>query len=211
MARRALDRYYTDESAVRTLMDRAPQIQGAVLGDPCCGDGRMARMLAPRFKTVLTNDINPQVQADAHEDAVAWMGTGVGLIDWYVTNPPFFAAGDIARRCLDTAAAGVALLLRCTFLEPCGPSHTCRKAKRGKPAIPCGAHRCLRNGRKWITELPPTRIISLPRVSFTGDGQSDSAPCWWFIWERAPGGAWAAGSIEVTDLHTGQLGLAIGG
>ena len=215
MSRRALDRYYTCESATRTLMERAPYIQGATLGDPCCGDGRMARMLAPRFQTTLTNDINPLVQADAHEDAVAWMGTGVGLIDWYVTNPPFFAAGDIARACLDTAAAGVALLVRCTFLEPCGPSHTCRKARRGKPAIPCSPHRCLRNGRKWIAETPrPVAVTATVVESFrevpTGDDPrravaiGPASECVVAIDAWRSGSRWRAASGRATVVVDGE-------
>ncbi len=218
MARRQRDQYYTDELAIRALLAAYPDLAGDVLGDPCCGDGRMVRMLAPRFRHVVTNDINPAAQADFHMDAVPFIelarvaiaqpvGDELEGVAFWVSNPPFFAAGDITRASLDTARRGVAMLLRCTFLEPCGPSHACR---RKRPVIPCSPDRCLRNGRRWITETPPTRILSIPRISFTGDGQSDSAPAWWFVWLRGADGAWQRGTIEVMERPTGQLGLGLG-
>ena len=44
---------------------------------------------------------------------------------------------------------------------------------------------------------PPAKVLSLPRVSFTGDGATDSAPCWWMIWLRDEGGEWMRGGVEV--------------
>ena len=208
MARRQRDQYYTDELAIRALLAAYPDLAGDVLGDPCCGDGRMVRMLAPRFRAVATNDINPDVQADFHMDAVPFVEAA--RVDWWVSNVPYFAAGDITKACLATAQRGVAMLNRCTFLESAGPKHLCRKPKRGKPAIPCSPARCLRNGRKWIVKLPPTHILAVPRISFTGDGATDSAPAWWFVWLRGADGAWQRGTIEVMERPTGQLGLGLG-
>lgn len=86
--------------------------------------------------------------------------------DWVISNPPFTAAGEIVWRALRAEPrAGVAMLLRCTFGEPCNSS----------PQAP-------RNGRLWLPAHPPTAILMLPRISFTGDGHTDSAPCWWFLW-----------------------------
>ena len=206
--RRAGDRYYTKEHAIRSLLCAYPEIGGRSLGDPACGDGRMARLLAPRFQRMYLNDISPDVQADTHLDLVDAVKRAPGPVDWWVSNLPFFAAGDGARACLDSAVVGFALLVRCTFLETCGPSHVCRKAAKGKPAIPCDLRRCLRNGRKWLPGLPPTRILSIPRFSFTGDGKSDSAPSWWFLWVRGADGAYVPGTITVSERHTQQLVLA---
>jgi hypothetical protein len=37
----------------------------------------------------------------------------------------------------------------------------------------------------------------LPRISFTGDGATDSAPCWWFVWSRhVPRGISVRGRAE---------------
>lgn len=206
MARRELDRYYTDEAAIRALLAAYPDLRGGVLGDPACGDGRMVRMVGERFRKVVTNDLSTAVQADQHMDAVDFVAGGCREgVDWWLSNPPFFAAGDIVKACLDSARNGVAMLLRCTFLEPCGPSHGCRTKR---PVIRCAPTRCMRNGRKWIADLPPTRMLSLPRISFTRDGKSDSAPAWWFVWVRDQDtGRWKRGTINVMERPTGQLTL----
>lgn len=164
MARREKDRYLTPDWAVKVLLDREPGIRGGLLLDPSSGDGRMAAALAARFRAVHTNDIDPVAPATTHKDATA----GTSWIDphgnhwpqpsWVVTNPPFVHSSRIAWLALQHATRGVALLLRCTWLEPC-------------------------RDRQWLAELPPTRLIILPRISFTGTG-SDSAGAWWMIWER---------------------------
>lgn len=178
MTRRAGDRYLTPDSAVRALLDRGDEVRGGSLLDPMGGDGRMAALLRPRFKTVITNDIDPSTPAQHHLDATA--GEGLALWgtepSWTVTNPAFSHASEVARLALQYSTRGVALLLRCTWLEPC-------------------------RDREWLAEIPPTRILALPRISFTGQG-SDSAPAWWYIWVRdrplkGKPGAWRGGDIEV--------------
>ena len=46
-----------------------------------------------------------------------------------------------------------------------------------------GAPRCEGRGA-WLAAYPPTTLIVLPRISFTGDGNTDSATCAWFVWDR---------------------------
>lgn len=167
MSRRKNDRYLTPTWATEALLQHFPELKGDVVLDPCCGDGRMAAQLlaARRFQTARLNDLAPIPGAtglDAADPALYR-----GPVDWVVSNPPFTAAGDIAL-CALRSGRSVALLLRATFGEPCGPS---RKAPR--------------NGRRWLVQHPPTALLMLPRISFTGDGKSDSAPCWWFLWSRA--------------------------
>lgn len=205
--RREGDVYLTPAWATETLLEHAPDLRGQTLLDPCCGDGRMAAAVTPeRFTEVIINDLS---EAAVHRalpalDAVdvlvryslgdaTWPSLYIPAPCWVVTNPPFFAAGDIARAALQHARLGVALLLRSTWLEPCSASP---KAPRGE--------------RRWLTRLPPTRQIMLGRVSFTGTG-TDSAPCSWYIWTRErSGGPWAKGSIVVADQRPGQLGLEVG-
>ncbi len=185
--RRELDVYLTPVWAVRVLLARVPELQGETLLDPSCGDGRMAQELRGRFRTVLLNDLDPKCAlTQSHRDACD-PGLWLPAPDWSVTNPPFVAAGDIARAALQHARRGVALLLRATFLEPCAAS----------PRAP-------RNGRQWLTRRPPTRLIALPRISFTGDGQTDSAGAWWLVWLRGPDRQWIAGTIEVADAQPDQ-------
>lgn len=69
------------------------------------------------------------------------------------------------RRKLDqyfspAAIVGVAMLLRLSYLEP--------TKDRGH----------------WLNDHPPTQMIVLPRISFTGDGKTDSVTCAWMIWHK---------------------------
>ncbi len=161
MARRQLDQYLTVPWATQALVEEFPEIKGTRLLDPCCGDGRMAMALASRFDIVELNDVDRFNRAAQYlYDASRPDLYEAHDCDWVVTNPPFSQAGEIAHQCLQHARVGVALLLRCTFGEPC-------------------------KGRQWLIEWPPTALLMLPRISFTGDGSTDSAPCWWFVWSRS--------------------------
>lgn len=212
-ARRELDAYLTPARATAILLERTPELRGQTLLDPCCGDGRMARQIleAPtslrrRFARVHLNDVH-EGRLEHAEAALAdvegvstWRsqrdaadpGLYVPAPCWVVSNPPFNAAGAIVHQALRGAARGVAMLLRSTWLEPCGSSP---KAPRGD--------------RRWLVDLPPTRQIILGRVSFNGAG-SDSAGCIWAIWLREPGAPWRRGSIEIVGkAAAAQLGLGV--
>lgn len=184
--RRDLDRYYTPDSAVRHLLATFPSIGGGRLLDPCAGDGRMALELLRqrRFDVAILNDLDPEAPVPLHLDACDPDLYSMPP-DWVVSNPPFTAAGDIAKMAIDHARLGVALLLRCTFLERC----------KASPRAP-------RNGRLWLADHPPTDLLSIPRISFTGDGNTDTAPTWWFLWRRG-----GRGSIFFPDDAAAQLVL----
>lgn len=178
--RRARDAYFTREWATAALLAAFPEIRGGRLLDPCCGDGRMARALAPRFQQVLLNDIEPA--GDQHlvqptrQDATRVELYTHADADAIVTNPPFNLCGQIGWQCVRSARVFCALLLRCTFLEPC-------------------------EGREWLTRNPPTAALVLPRMSFNGAG-TDSAGTWWFVW-----GPVAPGIRVVRGDEHAQLGL----
>lgn len=189
MSRRALDRYLTPDWATRALIIEFPEISGGRLLDPCCGDGRMAALLASRFSAVLLNDIQPNPSVNRwNMDARNVELYAEARPDWVITNPPFLAAGGIAWTAIHHAAVGVALLLRCTFMEPV-------------------------ESRSWLQRMPPTAILALPRISFTGDGATDSAPCWWFIWSPrvrprvvVRGREESAGQLSLTPSAEGSSG-----
>jgi hypothetical protein len=84
-----------------------------------------------------------------------------GPIDWTISNPPFSKAGEILTHALANSRAGVALLVRISFLEPTFTR------------------------KDLMIANPPTRMIVLPRHSFTGDGKVDSVSCAWLIWDKA--------------------------
>ena len=61
------------------LLDQAPEIRGASCLDPMSGDGRMMARFAPRFKTLITNDLDPATPAQHHLDAVGGGGMALWL------------------------------------------------------------------------------------------------------------------------------------
>lgn len=145
--------------AARSLYERLPQIKG--LAEPCVGTGDL---VAGREDLVWTNDIDHQREATYHVNA-ATPGAWIDLprVPWIVTNPPFDKAHLILACALDHALDGVAMLLRLSFLEP----------------VEARAH--------LLGRRPPARQIVLPRISFTGDGKTDSVTCAWLVWGVRPG------------------------
>jgi hypothetical protein len=167
----------------RALLASVPEIGGRVF-ECASGDGAIARVLRDEGGlSVVTNDRAPRRVVDVHGDATrARVWSTVGPIDWTITNPPY--AGHLTLPMLERAyaasAVGVAFLLRLSFLEP---------TKHGQRA-------CLTPGRRrrrpaslprgpWLAAHPPSRLLVLPRYSFTGGG-TDSVTCAWMIWSRIP-------------------------
>lgn len=176
--RRERDAYFTPDWATQQLLHAFPEIRGGVLLDPTCGDGRMARALSSRFSRVVLNDIEPKPGVTQyHMDARNHVLYEEARADYVISNPPFLLSGPLAWMALQGARVGVALLMRCTFLEPC-------------------------EGREWLTRRPPDAVLALPRISFTGGG-TDSAPCWWFVWGPVTKGIRVARGDEHTQLPLG--------
>lgn len=194
---REREAYFTPADATRELIERCPEVSGQDLLDPCCGDGRMAQALlaAGRVRTARLNDLAPPESSFAAPLAGRCDAADPALYlpapDVVVTNPPFGHAGAIAHQALQRARRAVALLVRLTWLEPCGASY---RAPRGE--------------RRWLAQMPPTRVIVLGRVSFNGAG-TDSAGYVWAIWLREPGEPWRRGSVEIVGKGAGQLGLEV--
>lgn len=156
MGRRHLDAYMTPAWATRELLKRV-SIVGTVL-EPCAGNGAISEALKSGSRLISTNDINPAHDADQHLDATQqplWAGY---RHDWVVSNPPFSHAAEIVKLAHEHARVGVAMLLRLSFLEPC------------------------QNRRQFLRANPPTNLIVLPRISFTGDGRTDSCTAAWHCW-----------------------------
>lgn len=159
--RRKNDFYPTPEFATETLLRHVP-IAGTIF-EPCVGDHAIARILERRGK-VITNDIDPSHDSWFQLDAAApksWTDHFHSLrSDWVVTNPPFNQAAHIVPLAYEHAREGAAMLLRLSYLEP------------------------VENRGTWLNEHPPTILIVLPRISFTGDGKTDNVTCAWMIWDK---------------------------
>jgi hypothetical protein len=157
LKRRALDYYPSGTRAAAALYGRLPGIRH--VAEPCVGTGDL---VADSWLDVMwTNDIDHTRQADYRLDAAqreSWLV--FPRPRWVVTNPPFSQAAAILANALEFATDGVAMILRLSFLEPCA-------------------------GREQLLLLrPPTRLIVLPRMSFTNDGKTDSVTCAWMVWSR---------------------------
>jgi hypothetical protein len=159
--RRELDQYFTPVSATLSLTARVP-IRGQMF-ECCAGDGAIADVLRYQPGAIWRNDIDLSMPHLAWTldatDVLNWEKVWTGF-DWVVSNPPFNQAAQIIPLAYEHASVGIAMLLRLSYLEP--------TKDRGY----------------WLNEHPPTQMIVLPRISFTGDGKTDSVTCAWMVWEK---------------------------
>lgn len=156
--RRVNDFYPTPARATQALLKHTV-IAGTAL-ECCSGQNDIASVLRGHGLQVETNDIDPAMPADTHHDATKspfWVDK---TPDWVISNPPFSVASSIVEKAYNAARWGSAMLLRLSYLEPCN------------------------NRANWLSEHPPTHLIVLPRISFTGDGKTDNVTCAWFVWQK---------------------------
>lgn len=165
MARRPNDFYPTPEWATVELLNHV-EIRGSVL-ECCAGGNDITRALhSPNGARLLwTNDYDVNLHHTSHFDATdkrGWMmfRGEYGDMEWVVTNPPFSTAPWIVPLAYDFASVGICMLLRLSFLEP------------------------VENRGAWLNQHPPTTLIVLPRISFTGDGKTDNVTCAWMVWDK---------------------------
>jgi len=155
--RRRFDFYETPPWQTKALLRRV-LIAGSAL-ECCVGDGSLAKMLVDC--KVVSNDIDPDRQADFHLDATrteAW--ERFPKVDWVITNPPFNSAMTILKLAHRHARFGVIFLLRLSFMEP------------------------TKERESWLSQNPPARQIILPRWSYKQNGSTDSVTTAWFVWNK---------------------------
>lgn len=179
--RRQNDFYPTPAWATEELLKRI-SVRGTIL-ECCAGDGAIADVMSREIDSQLasavwTNDIDGSRNCHFTFDAsIAWPLDRVA--DWVITNPPFNSAAKIVPLAYEHAALGIAMLLRLSFLEP------------------------VEDRGAWLNEHPPTSMIVLPRISFTGDGNTDSVTCAWMVWEKSKQGTiTVAGNPKFIKLAT---------
>lgn len=170
--RRKFDFYPTQTWGTEILIENVP-IQGNVF-ECCSGEHHITNVLRTLPKTnVYTNDINPNCEADYHVDLTqgkSWDQVGERP-NWIVTNPPFKYAVPIVKGAYKHTTDGIAMFLRLSFLEPC------------------------ENRKEFLKKHPPTNIIVLPRMSFTGNRSSDTVTCAWMIWDKSQ--LWQNDAIKI--------------
>ncbi len=162
MTRRANDFYPTPESATEILLKHVPL--SGIIFEPCVGDHAIARVVKRRGK-LYTNDIDKTRDSWFQLDAAksnSWEDHFAAIAaDWVVTNPPFNVAAQIVPLAFEHAREGIAMLLRLSYLEP------------------------VENRGAWLNEHPPTTLIVLPRISFTGNGKTDNVTVAWMVWSKS--------------------------
>ena len=157
LSERNLDFYPTPTWAIEILLTKVPIRHCSVL-EPCAGNGALLQPLRNVGCRLTVSDIDPTLgwpTFDAQNDDAYLCKP-----DWVVTNPPFSSAFKIIQKSHEHAKYGIAMLLRLSFLEP---TYT-----RGP----------------WLSNNPPSGIIVLPRISFSGDGKTDNVTCAWMFWEK---------------------------
>lgn len=160
MSRDALDRYYTPKWATEILLRCLDAEYSDSIYEPCSGKLDIAKVLYKAgFEKLVTNDIDPATVAHFHNDAIDFLQESQHS-DWIITNPPFSEASRILKVSYEIARKGIAFLLRLSWLEPC------------------------QDRADFLKENPPTKLIVLPRISFTGDGKVDSVTCSWMVWYK---------------------------
>lgn len=138
--------------------------------DPCCGEGHMAEVLRESFRQVHASDVYPH----GYGEVGSFVGQG-GLDldvahcpfrpDWIIMNPPFNLSLEFAERAIDEAAAGVAILVRTTWIE---------SAERY--GLFC----------RHQPSLQATFAERVPMVEHRWDPEASSATSYsWMIWTRA--------------------------
>jgi hypothetical protein len=153
----ALERYESRAWMVDDLFDNAPfYIAGTVL-ECASGNGMIALPLKARGMKVITNEIDPRIEADLHFDACD-PNADFTCVDWCITNPPFSLATPILINMMPRVRLGVIFQLRVTFSEP--------TIERDE----------------LFRRYNPNGQITLQRFSFTRNGSSDSATTAWFVW-----------------------------
>jgi hypothetical protein len=162
--RRPHDQYFTPSSACEVLKRHWDGWKSAsILMEPCVG--QFAIVESFQSKPWITVDIDPLITANVRADMSA-KSSWSDLFYWSpdksiatITNPPFKDAFSILSNALFYCSKA-AFLLRLSFLEP--------TRERGT----------------FLGNNPPDLVIVLPRISFTGDGKTDSVTCAWMIWDK---------------------------
>lgn len=158
--RKKLDAYMSPTWAAEVLLRHIPLVEGATVVEPCAGDFDLVYPLLAAGANVLTADIDPAHSPDIVGDATdgAFWEASLGRPDWTITNPPFSKAHEIVQHAFANSKVGIAMLLRLSYLEP------------------------VIDRADFLAVFPPTKLIVLPRFSFTRDGKTDSVTCAWMVW-----------------------------
>jgi hypothetical protein len=159
--RRQNDRYFTPREATLSLLNEISIHDYDMVLECCHGAGNITNVLNTHTNALVyyTEYEDNMVLNDATKDYY-WDVWKTKELNWVITNPPFNLAHQIVPKAFQNTLGGCAFLLRLSWLEPC------------------------KDRAEFLSEHPPNKVIVLPRISFTGDGKTDSTTCAWFVWEH---------------------------
>ncbi|MCW2242787.1 SAM-dependent DNA methyltransferase [Azospirillum canadense] len=161
----SLDFFPTPAWATRALCEHVIGLFGHIAWDPACGRGDMVRPLQEYALAVAGSDVHDYGAGfPVHDFLMPYTPDGIGCADWIITNPPFRLGIEFARRALELADVGVALLVRTTFLE---------SAER----------------YRFFTECPPAVVAQfaerVPMVKGRLDRTASTATSYaWIVWAK---------------------------
>lgn len=173
--RKAADEYPTPPAATQAILDElCPSVlrPGALIGEPACGEGDMARVFRANGFDVIASDLRHTGYGIGGHDyllgglaplegSMGWVAE-YGLLDAIITNPPFAVADQFIRKAVQQAPV-VAMLLKSNYWHA------------GKRAD------------KLYADCPPTRQYPIAwRLAFleAERGKSPLMDCTWYVWVR---------------------------
>ncbi|TQD37455.1 hypothetical protein ACTTAK_06570 [Rhodobacter capsulatus] len=115
----SLDDFPTQPWATRALLEwlkaGGEDLSLCACREPAANRGHMVRPLQEYFGVVHASDVHNYGAGFEVNDYL--FGPAPHPVDWTITNPPFRLAEQFIERALDTSEAGVAMLVRSTFIE----------------------------------------------------------------------------------------------
>lgn len=117
----SLDFFPTPAWGTRALIEHIGISKWDSAWEPACGQGHMSKVLAETFPYVYSSDVHDYGYG-AVRDFMTYKNNAESKrrADWIITNPPFNLAEQFALTAMQRANAGVALLVRTSFLESVG-------------------------------------------------------------------------------------------
>ncbi len=150
--------------AVEQLLDALEYPLTGTCLDCCAGEVSSAKVLAEKTRLrVITNNINPDLSTDYHQDVSIQVGwQRLPDVNWVISTPPYSKAPTIIPLAYEKVKTGIIMLLKLSYLEPC------------------------QDRVEWLIEQPPTKLICIPQILSSNKRDSDSTALAWFVWLKDP-------------------------
>lgn len=119
IGRQDQDWYPTPEEVTQALLD-VWKPRSAVVWEPACGDGAMARVIEQSGRNVIATDLVDRGHGVGDLD---FLSTRKREADCLITNPPFDLAGQFIRHAFALGVTEMALVLKSTYWHAKGRKH----------------------------------------------------------------------------------------